>query len=64
MKVKFLPLAFALIPFLSLAMQTEYLDRGVIAMKTADGVFVSWRSLGNDDKEITFDLYRDGINNR
>lgn len=38
----------------------ESLDRGVIAMKTSSGVFVSWRSLTNDAKDLTFDVYRDG----
>jgi len=38
----------------------ESLDRGVIAMKTPSGVFVSWRSLTNDAKDLTFDVYRDG----
>ena len=39
----------------------ENLDRGVIAMKTSSGVFVSWRSLTADPKDMTFDVYRDGV---
>ena len=39
----------------------ESLDRGVIAMKTSSGVFVSWRSLTNDAKDLTFDVYRNGV---
>lgn len=39
----------------------ENLDRGVIAMKTSSGVFVSWRSLTADAKDLTFDVYRDGV---
>lgn len=38
----------------------EKLDRGVIAVKTTSGVFVSWRSLMSDDPSMTFDVYRDG----
>lgn len=39
----------------------ENLDRGVIAMKTSSGVFVSWRSLTADPRDLTFDVYRDGV---
>ena len=42
------------------AQQTEYLNRGAIAILTSDGVFVSWRSLDTDDSDMTFDVYRDG----
>jgi len=39
--------------------QMEYLDRGLIAVPNDDeGVFVSWRYLGTDPENITFDLYR------
>ena len=40
--------------------QAEALDRGVIAVKTAEGVYVSWRYLGTDAKNTSFDIYRDG----
>lgn len=40
--------------------QMEYLDRGVVAIKTEKGVFISWRLLGNDPKQIAFNLYRNG----
>ncbi len=40
--------------------QAEVLDRGVVAVKTADGVYVSWRSLTSDG-DATFDVYRDGV---
>jgi len=40
----------------------ERLDRGVVAIKQADGkVFVSWRSLKGDAKDMAFDVYRNGI---
>lgn len=41
--------------------QAEKLDRGVVAVKTDGGVFVSWRSLLGDDKATAFDVYRDGV---
>ena len=41
--------------------QTELLDRGVVAVKTENSVFVSWRSLPSDDSHTTFDVYRDGV---
>ncbi|GAT62343.1 rhamnogalacturonan lyase [Paludibacter jiangxiensis] len=40
--------------------QMEYLDRGVVAVKTEKGVFVSWRLLGNDPKQVAFNIYKNG----
>lgn len=40
--------------------QMEYLDRGVVAVKVNNGVFISWRFLGTDDKSAGFNIYRDG----
>ncbi len=40
--------------------QVEALDRGVVAVKTKDGVYLSWRFLGTDDAGTAFDIYRDG----
>lgn len=39
----------------------DNLDRGVLAVKTNNGVFVSWRSLASDAKGLSFDVYRDGV---
>ena len=38
--------------------QMEYLDRGLLAIKTSNAVFLSWRSLGTDASNVTFNLYR------
>lgn len=38
----------------------EWLDRGVVAVKVGNGVFVSWRLLGTDPQSVTFNLYRNG----
>lgn len=38
----------------------EYLTRGLIAVQTEQGVFVSWRFLGTDHETTAFHLYRDG----
>ncbi|MCQ2234107.1 MAG: T9SS type A sorting domain-containing protein [Paludibacteraceae bacterium] len=46
---------------MSATKQMEYLDRGVVAVKTANGVFVSWRFLGTDAASTSFNLYRDGV---
>nr|WP_254901293.1 rhamnogalacturonan lyase [Tuberibacillus sp. Marseille-P3662] len=40
--------------------QIEFLNRGLVAVKVEDGVFVSWRLLGTEAKDISFNLYRDG----
>ncbi|WP_225947932.1 rhamnogalacturonan lyase [Paenibacillus sp. OAS669] len=41
--------------------QMEFLDRGLVAVKVDNGVFVSWRLLGTDPSGIKFNLYRDGV---
>jgi rhamnogalacturonan endolyase len=38
--------------------QMEYLDRGLVAVRTEQGVFVSWRLLGTEPSDISFNLYR------
>lgn len=38
----------------------EWLNRGVVAVKVNNGVFVSWRLLGTDPKDVSFNLYRNG----
>lgn len=41
--------------------QAEYLDRGLVAVKTADGVFVSFRIPGDEyAKNASYRIYRDG----
>ena len=36
----------------------ENLDRGVVAVKTEDGVFISWRRLGTEPADTNFEVYR------
>ena len=38
--------------------QQEKIGRGVVAVKTDEGVFVSWRYLGTDSPSAGFNLYR------
>lgn len=38
----------------------EYLDRGVYAIKSGNGMFISWRFNADDDDNAEFRLYRDG----
>jgi rhamnogalacturonan endolyase len=42
------------------ARQTEYLDRGVVAIPSGSGVYVGWRMLGDEAADIGFNVYRDG----
>lgn len=42
------------------ARQAEYLDRGVVALPSGNGVLVSWRMLGDDPSAISFNVYRNG----
>ncbi len=41
--------------------QMEYLERGLVAVKSSTGVFLSWRLLGNDDPKIQFNVYRGSV---
>lgn len=38
----------------------EYLTRGLVTMETAEGMYMSWRFLGNDPDEVTFNIYKNG----
>ncbi len=39
----------------------ENLGRGLIAMHTKDGIYLSWRLLGTESYSAAFDVYRDGM---
>jgi rhamnogalacturonan endolyase len=39
--------------------QMETLDRGMVAVKITNGVFVSWRIFGTEASTVTYNLYRD-----
>ena len=41
--------------------QMENLDRGLIAVKVKNGVYVGWRLFGTDPETISFNLYRNGM---
>ncbi len=49
-----------LTPEAQAARQMEYLDRGVVAIRSGNGVFVGWRMLGDDPAAIGFNVYRNG----
>jgi hypothetical protein len=38
--------------------QVEYLTRGLVAAQTPDGIFLSWRFLGNEPDGISWNVYR------
>ncbi|WP_285291980.1 hypothetical protein [Bacillus sp. ISL-18] len=40
--------------------QMEKLDRGLVAVKVENGVYVGWRMLGTDPEGVAFNVYRDG----
>lgn len=43
----------------NIARETEWLDRGVIALKSEEGIFVSWRLLADEyAQDIRFNIYR------
>lgn len=39
----------------------EKLNRGLVAVKSGNGIYVGWRMLGLDAEKIAFNVYRDGI---
>ena len=41
-------------------MRLERLDRGAVAVSSAEGLLVSWRSLDTDAADLGFNVYRDG----
>jgi rhamnogalacturonan endolyase len=61
MKHKYLLLAL-LLPFcLQAQRQMEFLDRGFVAFKTANGINLSWRLMGNEfNSQTAFNIYRNG----
>lgn len=42
------------------ARQVEYLDRGIVAVASAGGVYISWRVLASDSEDLAFNVYRNG----
>ncbi|MBB3113751.1 lysophospholipase L1-like esterase [Paenibacillus phyllosphaerae] len=42
------------------ARQAEYLNRGLVAVLTDNGVFLSWRYLNTDSDNIAFNVYKNG----
>ena len=36
----------------------EYLDRGLVAAETEDGIFLSWRFLGDEPDGVSWNIYR------
>ena len=42
------------------ARQAEYLDRGVVALPSGSGILISWRMLGDDPSNVSFNVYRNG----
>ena len=61
-KKTFLLLALIMMSVLTAYSQrkTDALDRGLIAIKTTNGVYCSWRIMGEEYYDVTYNLYRDG----
>jgi|SRR5690554_2974253 len=53
-------LSFSAAVSLAAPKQAEYLDRGVVALPSGNGIFISWRMLGDDPNNISFNVYRNG----
>lgn len=62
MKKILITLALALLVGTSMAQRfTDKLDRGLIAQKSTTGVYLSWRILGEEYYDVTYNVYRDGV---
>ncbi|ALR30086.1 hypothetical protein ATE47_05920 [Chryseobacterium sp. IHB B 17019] len=57
-KYNFIVLTILFSQLLSAQRQMEYLKRGIVAMPSESGVFVSWRLLGTEPQNIQFDVFR------
>jgi len=40
--------------------QLEHLDRGLVAVKVPEGVYLSWRFLGDEPDDVRYRIYRNG----
>lgn len=47
-------------PITDEARKVEFLTRGTVAIKVEDGIFLSWRLLGTEPADTTFDIYKNG----
>ncbi|MFC0877734.1 autotransporter-associated beta strand repeat-containing protein [Saccharicrinis sp. FJH2] len=59
---KYSALAFLFLTSITLQAQRrmEALDRGVVAVKKGNGVYLSWRIVANELRNVGFNIYRDG----
>ena len=61
MKKILITCAIAMMATLGFAQRfTDKVDRGLVAMKVNSGVFLSWRVLGEEYYDVTYNVYRDG----
>ena len=47
--------------YVSAQRSTDVLNRGLVAVKTASGVYLSWRLPGEEYYNVAFNVYRDGV---
>ena len=61
MRKFFLTIILLMIATFSFAQRVvDKIDRGLIAMKVSGGVYLSWRVLGEEYYDVTYNVYRDG----
>ena len=59
---RFVILLFTVILTLGVSAQrtTDVLDRGLVAVKVSGGIYCSWRIMGEEYYDVTYNLYRNG----
>lgn len=61
-KTYILSLALATLALTAMAQrQTDQLDRGLVAIRTTNGVYCSWRIQADEYYDTQYDLYRNGV---
>ena len=54
-------MAFLLTMSVQAQRTVDKLDRGLVAVKTTNGVFCSWRINGEEYYDVAYNIYRDGV---
>lgn len=60
-KIIYILILLLLTPSIYAQRRMENLDRGLLAVKVDDGIYVNWRITGQEWYNVSYNLYRDGV---